>query len=226
MQLDPDFHFYLGSQTTPPCTEYVNHIIIDKPIQIPICQFKLLRENSLITNKPKEIHARITQTLNNSLPRFKQSSSKNNVPPKYLKAEDIITDATDTTPVYRFNKKYVIELPSVTGIVPMSYNKYLITHGIGQRTLKRWAYLAKKYGPKSKWAKKLMRLKLVGSPRPRRGGKLGPGGKPLIINGKVVPYKQGLNNIIKGKIDIPGKRRTLGGEDDIDCTLENENNLP
>lgn len=54
---------YYGSKTAPPCTENVIHIVLDKPLSIPACQFKLLRENSLISSRPKEIHTRVERPL-------------------------------------------------------------------------------------------------------------------------------------------------------------------
>jgi carbonic anhydrase len=55
------YAFYLGSQTTPPCLDRVVYIINLTPIKIPNCQFKILRENSLISNRTKETHARNIQ---------------------------------------------------------------------------------------------------------------------------------------------------------------------
>jgi len=49
---------HMGSETIPPCKENIIHITMDKPLQIPGCQFKLLRENSLVTSRAKEIHTR------------------------------------------------------------------------------------------------------------------------------------------------------------------------
>jgi hypothetical protein len=55
--------FYMGSHTTPPCEENSYHLIFTKPIIMSGCQFKMLRESSLISNKPKNIHARLEQPL-------------------------------------------------------------------------------------------------------------------------------------------------------------------
>lgn len=59
-----DAIFYMGSQTTPPCQENTYHLVFTKPIVMSGCQFKLLRDQSLISNKPKNIHARIEQPIN------------------------------------------------------------------------------------------------------------------------------------------------------------------
>ena len=52
----------MGSETIPPCKENIIHITLDKPLQIPGCQFKLLRENSLVSNRAREIHTRLEVT--------------------------------------------------------------------------------------------------------------------------------------------------------------------
>lgn len=48
----------MGSETIPPCKESVIHITLDKPLEIPSCQFALLRKNSLVSNRAREIHTR------------------------------------------------------------------------------------------------------------------------------------------------------------------------
>jgi len=60
----PNFYFYLGSKTVPPCDEYVYHLVIGTPIKIANCQFKVLRENTLATTEPRQIHSRLTQFNN------------------------------------------------------------------------------------------------------------------------------------------------------------------
>ena len=62
----PNYYFYLGSNTTPPCLginwnqiDNVYHLVINTPLKISTCQFKLLRSCSLITNTPKAIHSRL-----------------------------------------------------------------------------------------------------------------------------------------------------------------------
>lgn len=62
-QENPKFYSYLGSQTTPPCTPNVVYLVLDKPLNLSCCQFKILRESSLMTTRPKEIHARLPQEL-------------------------------------------------------------------------------------------------------------------------------------------------------------------
>lgn len=54
----------MGSHTTPPCEENTNHMILTKPIVMSGCQFKLLREASLISNQGKNLHARLEQPIN------------------------------------------------------------------------------------------------------------------------------------------------------------------
>jgi carbonic anhydrase len=58
-----DYFVYLGSQTVPPCTSNYIYIVLSAPIEISNCQFKVLRENSLLTDRPKEVHARLPQDL-------------------------------------------------------------------------------------------------------------------------------------------------------------------
>ena len=58
---NPIFYFYLGSQTTPPCDEYVYHLVVGKPIKISNCQLKVFRENTLATTQERQIHSRLTQ---------------------------------------------------------------------------------------------------------------------------------------------------------------------
>lgn len=54
----------MGSETIPPCKENIVHITLDKPLEIPNCQFKLMREGSLINSRAKEIHSRLEMPLN------------------------------------------------------------------------------------------------------------------------------------------------------------------
>lgn len=62
---NPDYFVYLGSETVPPCTPNIMYIVLSAPIEISNCQFKVLRENSLLTDRPKEVHARLPQDLKN-----------------------------------------------------------------------------------------------------------------------------------------------------------------
>jgi len=62
--LKPHYHFYFGSQTTPPCSEQTYHLVADKPLTMAGCQFKLLRDNSLFSSKAKEIHVRMEKPNN------------------------------------------------------------------------------------------------------------------------------------------------------------------
>ena len=60
---NPSYYFYVGSQTTPPCLPNVLYVIVSTPIELANCQFKVIRENCLLTDRPKEIHARLPQDL-------------------------------------------------------------------------------------------------------------------------------------------------------------------
>jgi hypothetical protein len=62
--MNPLYYFYLGSETVPPCEEYVYHLVIGKPIKIAMCQLKILRENSLASSEARQIHSRLTQINN------------------------------------------------------------------------------------------------------------------------------------------------------------------
>jgi len=70
---NPSYMINMGSETIPPCKENVIHITLDKPLQIPSCQFKLLREGSLLTSRAKEIHSRL-QMPRNDRPIYKFNS--------------------------------------------------------------------------------------------------------------------------------------------------------
>jgi hypothetical protein len=48
----------MGSETIPPCKENVIHITLDVPLAIPSFQFGLLRTNSLLSTRAREIHTR------------------------------------------------------------------------------------------------------------------------------------------------------------------------
>lgn len=63
MEQQPESLFYMGSHTTPPCEENTYHLVFTKPIIMNGCQFKLLRDSSLLTKKQKNIHARLEQPL-------------------------------------------------------------------------------------------------------------------------------------------------------------------
>jgi carbonic anhydrase len=60
---NPNFYSYVGGLTVPPCTDNIIHIVLDKPLELANCQFRVLRENSLLTDRPKEIHARLLQRI-------------------------------------------------------------------------------------------------------------------------------------------------------------------
>jgi hypothetical protein len=86
----------MGSQTTPPCNENTYHLIFTKTLIISGCQFKLLRENSLISYKPKNIHARKEQPLSERILYIYNSSKI-----RY------INDITSTLPLeYNKNSLY------------------------------------------------------------------------------------------------------------------------
>lgn len=80
MQGEPESVFYMGSHTTPPCEENTYHLVFTKPLIMSGCQFKLLRENSLMTKKTKNIHARMEQPLSDRI-IYKYNSAKM----KYIK---------------------------------------------------------------------------------------------------------------------------------------------
>ena len=67
----PNYYFYLGSNTTPPChgiisfnSDNVYHLVVNTPLKISLCQFKILRENTLFSNSAKVIHSRLDQPTN------------------------------------------------------------------------------------------------------------------------------------------------------------------
>jgi len=60
-KLSPKYYLYKGSLTTPPCTSNVLRLVFDKSIKVPEIQFNVLREQSLLDLREKEIHARLTQ---------------------------------------------------------------------------------------------------------------------------------------------------------------------
>merc|ERR1711957_516538 len=74
---NPGYMINMGSETIPPCKENVVHITLDKPLQIPSCQFRLLREGSLLTSRAKEIHSRL-QMPTNDRPIYKFNSKNVN----------------------------------------------------------------------------------------------------------------------------------------------------
>jgi hypothetical protein len=80
MAEQPESVFYMGSHTTPPCEENTYHLIFTKPLIMSGCQFKLLRENSLLSHKPKNIHARLEQPLSDRI-LYKYNTKKM----KYIK---------------------------------------------------------------------------------------------------------------------------------------------
>lgn len=58
VDLDPKYMIHMGSETIPPCKENIIHITLDQPLEIPSCQFALLRTNSLVSTRAREIHTR------------------------------------------------------------------------------------------------------------------------------------------------------------------------
>jgi len=71
----PESVFYMGSHTTPPCEENTYHMVFTKPLIMSGCQFKLLRENSLLSHKTKNIHARTEAPLSDRVV-YKYNTSK------------------------------------------------------------------------------------------------------------------------------------------------------
>ncbi len=98
----------MGSHTTPPCEEQTYHMIVNKPLVMAGCQFKLLRENSLMSDRAKDIHARLEQP----------AAERN---------------------LYRYNTMKMQYLKDISGIVPQSFNKYLLKHGYGYKSRGRGA---------------------------------------------------------------------------------------
>jgi len=141
---NPEYMVNMGSDTIPPCKENVVHITLDKPLEIPNCQFKLLREGSLLKSRAKEIHSRLQQPLNDR-------------------------------PIYSFNKQSVSYLPTLTGLVPPSYRKYLISKGynIKKKKVLKGKNGKKLKGKKLQFAKWKKAAKKIGK---KKGG-FGPGYK-------------------------------------------------
>jgi len=138
VNMSPNYMVHMGSETIPPCKENIIHISLDTPLELPGCQFKLLRENSLISSRPKEIHTRTEA----------QSSDRS---------------------VYTFNNKALDYIPSIEGIVPQSFNKYLLTNGATYR------------------AKRKARLLAAATAKTRKIVRIGKNGKPIIVKVKVKP---------------------------------------
>ncbi len=62
--LKSDYYLYYGTQTSPPCLENTYHLVATKAIKVGACQWKLLRMNTLLTNKLRTLHARVEQDMN------------------------------------------------------------------------------------------------------------------------------------------------------------------
>lgn len=60
-QKEPKFYIYKGSLTTPPCTNNVLRIVLNKSILLPELQFSVFRNQSLVDLRELEIHARVIQ---------------------------------------------------------------------------------------------------------------------------------------------------------------------
>jgi len=105
--LKSDYALYMGSETTPPCIgnnfvkilENVLYLVNRIPLDVPNCQFKILRENSLLTNRERETHARVIQeNLKGGKPvirKIKHDSFINN--PKKI----VDTDKTPNCEIHR-----------------------------------------------------------------------------------------------------------------------------
>jgi len=114
--LKPNYHFYFGSQPTPPCLEQSYHLLADKPLSMAGCQFKLLRDNSLFSAKAKEIHVRMEKPMNDRR-------------------------------VYSFSSASFKYIPNISGLIPQSFNKYLLLHGYGYKGRSKYG----RYGPWGKY---------------------------------------------------------------------------
>lgn len=77
-----DYAIYLGSETTPPCKDFVFYIVNFLPLNIPNCQFKIFRENSLLTHRDRETHARLLRENTKSGPPEIRRVLKADVVPK------------------------------------------------------------------------------------------------------------------------------------------------
>ena len=97
MEMNPLLYFYLGSQTTPPCEEYVNHIVVGKPIKISTCQMKVLRQNTMATFKERQIHSRLSQ--------FNEDFNENNDELKIDKGKIYVINKASYDPDLRIMKK-------------------------------------------------------------------------------------------------------------------------
>jgi hypothetical protein len=53
-----NYAMYLGSEDTPPCRDFVFYIVNNLPLNVPNCQFKIFRENALLSTRDRETHAR------------------------------------------------------------------------------------------------------------------------------------------------------------------------
>jgi hypothetical protein len=91
--------------------EFVNHLVVGKPLQISKCQFKILRQNTLATSSVKQIHVRLpkvegklTQTPKvrkvkmpkgkSKLKGKKKAKAKGKGKRKYSKPKEIIVDGS------------------------------------------------------------------------------------------------------------------------------------
>lgn len=72
---NPLYYLYLGSLTSPPCDEYVYHLIIGSPLKISTCQYKVLRENSLLLQGKRLIHTRLIQKNEKDEPKLKKNKA-------------------------------------------------------------------------------------------------------------------------------------------------------
>jgi len=172
MANNPQFMMYFGSATTPPCSDSVIHIVVSKPLVIPGCQFKLLRENSLVTSRAKEIHTRVEKPVN------------------------------DRT-VYTFNKQAVSFIPNIAGLVPQSFNRYLLAFGPGYMARMFFKYGARmKGGRYGRWFAKYGKKWKFGAAK---------GKKPWYMAGKAGKHGQ-----------FAGKKGPISAADmdALDCSTE------
>jgi len=171
----------MGSETIPPCVENIIHITLDKPLELPGCQFKLLRESSLVSSRAKEIHTRIEMPINER-------------------------------PVYKFDTRAVSYINSIDGLVPQSFNQYLLKFGYGylfrlgqKRGRFGW------YGKNGKWWKRFgkWRQRKQEGWKARRKGGFGPGYR----GGKYIARRGPNGELLNDDNSY--------GQDKLDCEVKN-----
>ena len=122
----PNFYFYIGSNTVPPCQENVYHLIVNAPLKISNCQFKLLRDNSLFTDKFQAVHARLTQPKNK---RKVYVLTNNNIQFKTYVENLIPKDMIETANQLEGKPLLPKKLSTVTKLKALKATKKLVKNG-------------------------------------------------------------------------------------------------